>query len=100
MTRELRFGISVNSWGVNDLAAAVDAADDSAVDALIEEYLDQYDMDRDLRPGGGRHDSVRYQARVEAGLRGFLDAGGFGAFTTNFQDLGGLRQLPGLPCSG
>jgi L-arabinose isomerase len=53
-------------------------------------------MDADLRPGGERHDSVRYQARVEVALRSFLTEGGFGAFTTNFEDLGGLRQLPGL----
>ena len=46
--------------------------------------------------GGDRHESLRYGARIEAGLRAFLTEGGFGAFTTNFQDLGGLRQLPGL----
>jgi L-arabinose isomerase len=49
-----------------------------------------------LRSGGERHESLRYAARIELGLRGFLDAGGFHAFTTNFEDLGGLRQLPGL----
>jgi L-arabinose isomerase len=93
---EIRFGVSVNTWGVNDLVAVVDAVEDKVVDALIEEYLDRYDMDDDLRPGGERHESVRYQARIEAALRSFLDDGGFGAFTTNFEDLGGLRQLPGL----
>jgi L-arabinose isomerase len=93
---ELRFGVSVNTWGVNDLVAMVDAVPDEAVDALIEEYGDLYDWDADLRPGGDRHESVRYQARVEAALRQFLVDGGFGAFTTNFEDLGGLRQLPGL----
>ena len=51
---------------------------------------------RELRPGGERHDSLRYAARLELGLRAFLDAGGFRAFTTNFEDLGGLRQLPGI----
>jgi L-arabinose isomerase len=93
---ELRFGVSVNTWGVNDLVEVVAAVPDSAVDALIAEYVDVYDMDADLCPGGARHDSVRYQARIEAGLRTFLTDGGFGAFTTNFEDLGGLRQLPGL----
>jgi L-arabinose isomerase len=93
---ELRFGVSVNTWGVNDLVAVVDAVEDKAVDALIDEYGDQYDMDADLQPGGGRHESVRYQARIEVALRSFLEDGGFGAFTTNFEDLGGLRQLPGL----
>ena len=50
----------------------------------------------ELRRGGDRHESLRYGARIEAGLRQFLEAGGFTAFTTNFEDLGGLRQLPGL----
>jgi L-arabinose isomerase len=93
---ELRFGVSVNTWGVNDLVEVVDAVEEPRVDELIGEYLDLYDMDADLRPGGERHDSVRYQARIEAALRTFLEDGGFGAFTTNFEDLGGLRQLPGL----
>lgn len=93
---ELRFGVSVNTWGVSDLVTVVDAVEDKAVDALIAEYGDLYDMDADLRPGGDRHESVRYQARLEAALRTLLEDGGFGAFTTNFEDLGGLRQLPGL----
>jgi L-arabinose isomerase len=93
---ELRFGVSVNTWGVNDLVEVVDGVADSAVDTLIVEYGDLYEFDDDLRPGGPRHESVRYQAQVEAALRTFLGEGGFGAFTTNFEDLGGLRQLPGL----
>ncbi|MFL6151535.1 MAG: L-arabinose isomerase [Ornithinibacter sp.] len=93
---EIRFGVSVNTWGVNDLVAVVDAVEDKAVDALVEEYADLYEMDADVRPGGEKHEAVRYQARIEAALRQFLTEGGFGAFTTNFEDLGGLRQLPGL----
>jgi L-arabinose isomerase len=93
---ELRFGVSVNTYGVNDLVARVDAVPDTAVDALVAEYADSYRVAPELSRGGDRHESLRYAARVEAGLREFLVAGGFGAFTTNFQDLGGLRQLPGL----
>jgi L-arabinose isomerase len=93
---EHRFGVSVNTYGVNDLVAVVDSVTDAAVDALIAEYADLYDLDAVLAPGGERHDALRYGARIEAGLRTFLTAGGFGAFTTNFEDLGGLRQLPGL----
>jgi L-arabinose isomerase len=93
---ELRFGVSVNTYGVNDLVAAVDAAPDSTVDTLVAEYADTYRVAPELARGGERHESLRYAARIEAGLRAFLEAGGFGAFTTNFQDLGGLRQLPGL----
>jgi len=93
---ELRFGVSVNTYGVNDLVAVVDAISDADVDALVAEYSDVYDLAPELRKDGDRHDSLRYAARIEAGLRQFLVSGGFGAFTTNFEDLGGLRQLPGL----
>jgi L-arabinose isomerase len=93
---ELRFGVSVNTYGVNDLVAAVDAAGDADVDKLVATYEDSYDVVPELRRGGDRHESLRYGARIELGLRSFLDGGGFTAFTTNFQDLGGLRQLPGL----
>jgi L-arabinose isomerase len=75
----------------------VAAASDSDVDALVAEYEELYDVVPELRRGGERHDSLRYGARLELGLRQFLDTGGFTAFTTNFEDLGGLRQLPGLP---
>ncbi|TDE89279.1 L-arabinose isomerase [Occultella glacieicola] len=93
---ELRFGVSVNTWGVNDLVARVDAVADAAVDALVAEYVETYDVVPELLPGGDRHESLRYGARQELGLRSFLEEGGFAAFTTNFEDLGGLRQLPGL----
>jgi L-arabinose isomerase len=93
---EIRFGVSVNTWGVNDLVERVDAVPDADVDVLVREYLELYDVMAELRPGGERHESLRYGARIEAGLRSFLADGAFGAFTTNFEDLGGLRQLPGL----
>ncbi|WP_163543652.1 L-arabinose isomerase [Occultella kanbiaonis] len=93
---ELRFGVSVNTWGVNDLVARVDAVADAAVDALVATYAEIYDVAPELLPGGERHESLRYGARQELGLRSFLEEGGFAAFTTNFEDLGGLRQLPGL----
>ncbi|HEY2671701.1 MAG TPA: L-arabinose isomerase [Rugosimonospora sp.] len=93
---ELRFGVSVNTHSVNDLVAVVDAVPDSAVDTIVEQYADAYTLAPGLGRDGGRHESLRYAARIEAGLRQFLDRGGYGAFTTNFEDLGGLRQLPGI----
>jgi L-arabinose isomerase len=93
---EIRFGVSVNTWGVNELAEAVAAASESDVDALIAEYEAAYDIVPELQVGGARHESLRYGAKIELGLRSFLEAGGFTAFTTNFEDLGALRQLPGL----
>ena len=95
---EMRFGFAVNGYGVGDLVARIsDAAiDNGAIDALCAEYEVRYSVARELRKGGRRHDSLRYGARIELGLRGFLDGGGFKGFTTTFEDLHGLRQLPGL----
>ncbi len=93
---ELQFGVQVNTWGVGDLVAAVDAASESDIDALVAEYAELYEVASELLPGAEKHDSLRYGARIELGLRSFLEAGGFSAFTTSFEDLGGLRQLPGL----
>jgi L-arabinose isomerase len=91
-----RFGVSVNTYGVNDLVAVVDAIGDDEIDKLVTEYADTYRVAPELLVGGERHESLRYGARIELGIRSFLTEGGFNAFTTNFEDLGGLRQLPGL----
>ncbi|MGO1418830.1 MAG: L-arabinose isomerase [Candidatus Corynebacterium faecigallinarum] len=93
---EIRFGTSVNTWSVNELAAAVDTVSEETVDTLVAECTELYDVDPALLPGGDRHDSLRYAARQEAAIRGFLEAEGAYAFTDTFEDLGELRQLPGL----
>ncbi|RMB62342.1 L-arabinose isomerase [Tessaracoccus antarcticus] len=93
---EIRLGVSVNTWAVNDLVAAVDAVPDAEIDDLVATYEKLYDVAPELRSDGERHESLRYAARQELGMLGFLESGSFGAFTTNFEDLGGLRQLPGL----
>jgi L-arabinose isomerase len=93
---ELRLGVSVNTWSVNELADAVHASAEADVDALVAEYAELYDVAPELRRGGGRHESLRYGAKIELGLRSFLEANGSAAFTTSFEDLGALRQLPGL----
>lgn len=93
---EIQYGVAVDTYGVNDLVTVVDEVEEACVDRLVEEYLDSYDVVEALRPGGEREDSLRDAARQEAGLRRFLEAKGAEAFTTNFEDLGGLTQLPGL----
>lgn len=93
---EIVFGTSVNTWAVNDLAAAIDAVADSEIDRLIDEYEELYDVVPELRAGGAQHDALRYAARQEAALRGFLEEVGAQAFTDSFEDLGALEQLPGL----
>ncbi len=93
---ELRFGVQVNTWPVNELADAVHAASDADIDALVDEYEELYDVAPMLRRGGDHRASLRYGAAIELGLKSFLEEGGFSAFTTSFEDLGALRQLPGL----
>lgn len=93
---ERRLGTSVNTWPVTELVDAVDAVSDHDAQALAGEYEDAYAVAPELRAGGARHASLVYAAREEIALRAFLQARGAWAFTDNFEDLGGLRQLPGI----
>jgi L-arabinose isomerase len=93
---QLRLGVSVNGYGVGELADAVRAVPDGAVEQLLTAYEEQYQLAPVLREGGERRESLRDAARIEAGLRGFLHDGGFRAFTDSFEDLGDLTQLPGI----
>jgi L-arabinose isomerase len=93
---QIRLGFSVNGYGVSDLVEAVQSVPDADVNRLLEEYDGTYDIVPALRPGGERHESLREAARIEAGLRAFLQTGGFKAFTDTFEDLDGLPQLPGI----
>jgi L-arabinose isomerase len=93
---QARLGFSVNGYGVNALVERVSAVTDADVDALIETYEESYDVGPALRRSGDRHAELRAAARIEAGLRSFVEQGGFGAFTDTFEDLGELQQLPGI----
>lgn len=93
---QIRLGVSVNGYGVGELADRVSEVDDAEVDLLVKAYEDEYDVVPELRRGGPRHDSLRDAARIEVGLRGFLHDVGANAFTDTFEDLAGLRQLPGI----
>jgi len=96
VSAEMKFGFSVNTHGVGDLVKAVGDVSDASIDALCAEYDAAYRLTAELVRGGDRHDSLRDAARIELGLRAFLEAGGFSGFTTTFEDLHGLRQLPGI----
>lgn len=95
---QLRFGWSVNGWGIGELARAVSEVSEAEVDRLTRVYADEYEIAAAAGGGEGAQ-RVREQARIELGLRSFLSGAGgspFGAFTTTFEDLHGLAQLPGL----
>jgi len=93
---ELRLGFAVNTHGVGDLVAKVDAVSAAAINDLCAEYEKTYRVAPALRRGGARHESLRYSARLELGMAAFLDEGGYKGFTDTFEDLHGLRQLPGM----
>lgn len=93
---EMAFGFTVDGYGIGDLAAKMNAVSESDAAALAAEYERLYAVVPDLAKGGSRHASLLYNARQELGLRAFLEEGGFKGFTTTFEDLHGLTQLPGM----
>lgn len=93
---QIRFGFEVNGYGMGDLSKVINSVTDAAVDQLCENYADVYSVQDVLQENGSRHESLRDAARIELGLRLFLDDGNFKGFTTTFEDLHGLQQLPGL----
>jgi L-arabinose isomerase len=93
---QIKFGISVNGYGVGDLVKIVNEVPDKEIDILVSEYKDLFQIVDAGKSGGAFHENVRYQARLEIAIKSFLENGNFGAFTTTFEDLHGLKQLPGL----
>ncbi len=93
---QIRLGYAVNGYGVGDLVRYVAAVSDSEIDALINEYGAEYALPSSIGPDLGQSSPVREAARIELGMRAFLEEGGFKAFTTTFENLHGLEQLPGL----
>jgi len=93
---QVRFGYSVNGFGIGDLVARVKDVSDAEIERMVSDYDAQYDAAKDLRAGGAKRSALKEAARIELGMRHFLESGGFHAFTTSFEDLHGLAQLPGL----
>ncbi len=93
---QIRLGYSVSGYGVGDVAAAVGQVGDAAIDRLVAEYDETYEVAPELRSRGEKRQALREAARIELGLRVVLEQGGFKALTTTFEDLHGLVQLPGL----
>ena len=93
---QARLGVSVNGYGLGDLTEHIDAVRDHEIDALLDQYRVEYDVDERLVPGGAQHAHLREAARIERGLRDFLRSENLQAFTDTFENLTGLHQLPGL----
>jgi L-arabinose isomerase len=93
---QIRMGFSVYGYGVGDLVRFVQAVTDADIDKLTAEYQERYVVSKTLSKGSDQHQALREAARIELGMRAFLENGNFKAFTTTFEDLHGLLQLPGL----
>src|SRR4030095_5381861 len=93
---ELKFGYSVNTHGVGDLASVINDVSDVETDRLCAEYSEQYKLAGNLKKNGEKYSSLREAAKIEIGLRNFLSQGNFIGFTDTFEDLHGLVQLPGI----
>ncbi len=93
---QIRLRYSVNGYGVGDLVRLVSQVNDVEAEKLAAEYDDTYAVAEPLRPGGSQRPALHEAARIELGLRRFLEETGSDAFTDTFEDLHGLSQLPGI----
>ena len=93
---QIKFGWQISAYGLGDLLKYIDAVSDAEVDALVDEYNTLYEVADNCKKGGEYYENVRVQARYEIALKRFMEDGDFKAFTTNFENLTGLSQLPGL----
>ena len=96
VSAQIQFGYSVNGYGMGDLTAFLDAVSDQDIASLVEEYETTYSLSSSLSSAGEKRNSLLEAARIEIGLQNFLEEGGFKAFTDTFENLHGLKQLPGL----
>jgi L-arabinose isomerase len=93
---QARLGYSVSGYGVGDLLCSIHQVPEAETNKLVAEYEELYNVCASLRAGGERRHSLQEAARIELGLRAFLERGDFHAFTDTFQELHGLKQLPGI----
>jgi len=89
---QMKFGYSVNGYGLGDIVKFVDEVGQKEINALIEEYSNLYELSNNVK----KSESLKDAAQIEIGMRALLEDGGFNAFTTTFENLYGLQQLPGL----
>lgn len=96
VSAQIQFGWQVNGWGIGDLAKGISQISDQDVESLFKEYQARYEFSPGITTNENAIKAIREQARYELAMKGFLDSQQAKAFTTTFQDLHGLNQLPGL----
>jgi L-arabinose isomerase len=93
---EFKFGFSVNTHGIGDLVKVINEVSDASVEKLIQEYNDKYKVADVLKKGGKSYTPLMDAARIELGMRAFLEAGNYKGYSDTFEDLHGMKQLPGI----
>lgn len=93
---EIKFGFSVNTYGIGDLVAEIEKVSDEEIAALVKQYEAEYTLAENAKEGGNQRQHVLDAAKIEIGLKNFLEAGGYKGFTDSFEDLHGMVQLPGI----
>ncbi|WP_400071643.1 L-arabinose isomerase [Zobellia russellii] len=96
VSAQLKFGYEVNGYGVGDLVKYIDGVAEGEINALIQEYEDLYIIASKIKLDGSMRNSLKDAAKIELGMRAFLEEGGYTAFTDTFEDLHGMKQLPGI----
>ncbi len=93
---QIQLGWQIDGYGIGDLVASMNEVSDAEVQALLNEYTERYEIASSVRDNAASWAAIEEQAKIELGMKRFLQAGGYTAFTTTFEDLHGMKQLPGL----
>ncbi len=96
VSAQIQFGYEVNGYGLGDVTKFIKQVTDKEVGDLLKVYAHDYTLAKDVLQGASKHHSLRDAAQIEIGLRAFLNEGGFTAFTNTFENLHGMKQLPGI----
>ena len=93
---QMRFGMSINGYDSSDIVKHINEVEEEDINKLLAEYESSYALSDALKEGGEKRSSLVDAAKIEIGFRAFLDEGGFKAFTDTFENLGEIKQLPGI----
>lgn len=96
VSAQIQFGYEVNGYGVGDLVEYIDQVSEGEINTLLEEYESSYILADNVKKGGEKHQSLCDSAQIELGMEAFMQEGGFTAFTDTFENLHGMKQLPGI----
>lgn len=92
----IKLGWTIDGFGIGDLVEIINEVKNEEVEEIFEEYKNSYTIKEESLNDEDFVNSIKYQGKVEIALKRFLEEGGYTAFTTNFQALHGMEQLPGL----